>query len=225
MKVENIEKVYQTEKEQVIALSDFSYEFCKGKFYAIMGHSGSGKSTLIKILGLMDNTTSGRYQINGNYVDSLNDEETSYLRMDNIGFVFQDYKLDANMRAYENVILPMLINKKIDKKERLNLALNLLSSVGLKDRVDHFPKALSGGEQQRVCIARALANNPDYILADEPTGNLDEENEKNILNILKGLSQNGKCVIVVSHSSEILKYADEVLTLKNGKLVKDNEVQ
>lgn len=225
MIVEELEKVYNTEKEKVIALSNFSYTFEKGKFYAIMGHSGSGKSTLIKILGLMDKASSGKYQINGSNVNSLSDEEESRLRMENVGFIFQDYKLDANLRAIENVILPMLINKKIDKKERVNLATNLLKSVGLENRINHFPKEMSGGEQQRVCIARALANNPDYILADEPTGNLDEENEIKILNILKELSQKGKCVIVVSHSNEIVKYADEVLNLSQGKLVKNNETE
>ncbi len=190
-----------------------------------MGHSGSGKSTLIKILGLMDKASSGKYQINGSNVNSLSDEEESRLRMENVGFIFQDYKLDANLRAIENVILPMLINKKIDKKERINLATNLLKSVGLENRINHFPKEMSGGEQQRVCIARALANNPDYILADEPTGNLDEENEIKVLNILKELSQKGKCVIVVSHSNEIVKYADQVLNLSQGKLVKNNETE
>ncbi|MCX4364449.1 MAG: ABC transporter ATP-binding protein [Bacilli bacterium] len=225
MIVEELEKVYNTEKEKVIALSNFSFTFDKGKFYAIMGHSGSGKSTLIKILGLMDKASSGKYQINGSNVNSLSDEEESRLRMENVGFIFQDYKLDANLRAIENVILPMLINKKIDKKERINLATNLLKSVGLKNRINHFPKEMSGGEQQRVCIARALANNPDYILADEPTGNLDEENEIKVLNILKELSQKGKCVIVVSHSNEIVKYADQVLNLSQGKLVKNNETE
>ncbi len=225
MIVEELEKVYNTEKEKVIALSNFSFTFDKGKFYAIMGHSGSGKSTLIKILGLMDKASSGKYQINGSNVNSLSDEEESRLRMENVGFIFQDYKLDANLRAIENVILPMLINKKIDKKERINLATNLLKSVGLENRINHFPKEMSGGEQQRVCIARALANNPDYILADEPTGNLDEENEIKVLNILKELSQKGKCVIVVSHSNEIVKYADQVLNLSQGKLVKNNETE
>ena len=214
-----LEKIYYTSTEKVIALTKFSYKFEKGKFYAIMGHSGSGKSTLIKILGLMDNLTSGKYLINEKYVNSLNDDQLSAIRMNNIGFVFQDYYLDKNLCAAENVILPMLINPSINKSERKIRACELLKTLGLNDRLMHFPKELSGGEQQRVCIARALANNPDYILADEPTGNLDEDNEIKILKILKKLSENGKCVIVVSHSNEIIKYADEVLNLKDGKLV------
>ncbi|MDD4407328.1 MAG: ABC transporter ATP-binding protein [Bacilli bacterium] len=219
MIIEDLEKIYYTSTEKVIALTKFSYKFEKGKFYAIMGHSGSGKSTLIKILGLMDNLTSGKYLINEKYVNSLNDDQLSAIRMNNIGFVFQDYYLDKNLCAAENVILPMLINPSINKSERKIRACELLKTLGLNDRLMYFPKELSGGEQQRVCIARALANNPDYILADEPTGNLDEDNEIKILKILKKLSENGKCVIVVSHSNEIIKYADEVLNLKDGKLV------
>ena len=164
MITENIEKIYSTSSEKVIGITDFSYSFEKGKFYAIMGHSGSGKSTLIRILGLMDNATSGKYVINDRDVSMLSDKELSNIRMENIGFIFQDYYLDENLRAYENVMLPMLINKKIDKSDRKIKAIDLLKNIGLGDRVNHYPKELSGGEQQRVCIARALANNPDYLL-------------------------------------------------------------
>lgn len=223
MIIESLEKIYNTSTEKVIALTNFSYKFEKGKFYAIMGTSGSGKSTLIKILGLMDVLTSGKYFINEKDVSSLNDTELSSIRMNNIGFIFQDYYLDKNLRAYENVMVPMLINKSIGKEKRKTIACELLKALGLGDRLKHFPKELSGGEQQRVCIARSLANNPDYILADEPTGNLDENNEVRIMQILKQLSKSGKCIIVVSHSNEILKYADEVLKLKGGKLVNNNE--
>lgn len=224
MITENIEKIYITPSEKIIALTDFSYSFEKGKFYAIMGHSGSGKSTLIRILGLMDNATSGKYSINGKDISLLNDKELSKMRMDNIGFVFQDYYLDEFLRAYENTMLPMLINRKIDKSKRKERALELLKSVGLESRVNHYPKELSGGEQQRVCITRALANDPDYILCDEPTGNLDEENEQKVLQILKELSLSGKCVIVVSHSNVVRDYADTVLFINHGKLVTNNEI-
>ena len=224
MITENIEKIYITPSEKIIALTAFSYSFEKGKFYAIMGHSGSGKSTLIRILGLMDNATSGKYSINGKDISLLNDKELSKMRMDNIGFVFQDYYLDEFLRAYENTMLPMLINRKIDKSKRKERALELLKSVGLESRVNHYPKELSGGEQQRVCITRALANDPDYILCDEPTGNLDEENEQKVLQILKELSLSGKCVIVVSHNNVVRDYADMVLFIKHGKLVTNNEI-
>ena len=224
MITENIEKIYITPSEKIIALTDFSYSFEKGKFYAIMGHSGSGKSTLIRILGLMDNVTSGKYSINGKDMSLLNDKELSKMRMDNIGFVFQDYYLDEFLRAYENTMLPMLINRKIDKSKRKERALELLKSVGLESRVNHYPKELSGGEQQRVCITRALANDPDYILCDEPTGNLDEENEQKVFQILKELSLSGKCVIVVSHNNVVRDYADTVLFINHGKLVTNNEI-
>ena len=219
MKAEKIEKIYATSTEKVIAITDFSYAFKKGNFYAIMGHSGSGKSTLLRIIGLMDQMTSGSLEIDGENVVNLNDTTASEIRKEKIGFVFQDYFLDKNLRAIENVILPMLINKKIKKDERIKRATKLLKMVGLEDKINSYPKELSGGEQQRVCLARALANNPDYILCDEPTGNLDEENEKKILTMLKNLSNQRKCIIVVSHSNNIKKYADDIINLKGGKLV------
>ena len=224
MKFKNIEKNYQTKDEKIIALSCFSYEFNKGLFYAVMGPSGSGKSTLIKILGLMEDVTSGEYILDDINIFNVDDNAKAELRMNKIGFVFQDYKLDSYLTALENVMLPMLINNSIKKQEREKRALDLLNIVGMSDRKKHFPRELSGGEQQRVCIARALANTPDYILADEPTGNLDEDNEKIVLDLLKSLSDNGKCVICISHSNEILKYADKVLVLKKGKLVDSNEI-
>lgn len=218
MNLENITKIYKTKSSEVTALDNVSYNFEKGKFYAIMGHSGSGKSTLISILGLIEDYTKGRYLINQVDVTKLTDEELSLLRMKNIGFIFQDYYLDEHLKAYENVILPMIINPEIPRKERNNKALELLNKVGLNGRVNHYPKELSGGEQQRVAIARSLANNPDYLLADEPTGNLDRENETLIFQELKKLSLEGKCVIVVSHSEEIKKYADIILNIEYGRL-------
>lgn len=184
-----------------------------------MGHSGSGKSTLIRIIGLMDNYDSGIYTLNKIDVKKLNDIEKSNNRMKEIGFIFQDFYLDKNMSALDNVILPMLINKNIKKDERKQKATNLLKKVGLSERANHFPKELSGGEQQRVCIARALANDPNIILADEPTGNLDEKNEQIIFEQLKELSKEGKCIIVVSHSNEVKKYADEIINLKSGEII------
>ena len=225
MNVENIEKLYKTAEKEIYALKDFSYTFTKGKFYAIMGHSGSGKSTLIRILGLIDRPSKGNYLFNNRDVIKLNDDELSEIRNKEIGFIFQEFYLEPEMKAYENVMLPMLINTKINKNERKQRALELLDLVQLKERVNHFPKQLSGGEQQRICLARALANNPNYILADEPTGNLDTANEEIVFNILKKLSTEGKCVIVVSHSKYVLKYADYILNLKDGKLEQSNEIR
>lgn len=219
IKLKNINKKYIRKDEQIEALKNISLSFENGKFYAIMGHSGSGKSTLIRIIGLMDNYDSGIYTLNKIDVKKLNDIEKSNNRMKEIGFIFQDFYLDKNMSALDNVILPMLINKNIKKDERKQKATNLLKKVGLSERANHFPKELSGGEQQRVCIARALANDPNIILADEPTGNLDEKNEQIIFEQLKELSKEGKCIIVVSHSNEVKKYADEIINLKSGEII------
>lgn len=225
MELKNISKVYHTKKEKVEALKDFSYKFDDGKLIAIMGHSGSGKSTLIKIMGLMEKSDGGNVIINNKVVNELSEKELADIRMKNIGFVFQDYYLDIDLKAIDNVVLPMIINKDITKSDRKKKAEYLLKFVGLGDRMNHYPRELSGGEQQRVAIARCLANDPSIILCDEPTGNLDEDNETIIFKMLKDLSKKGKCVVVVSHSNEIKKYADEVISLKGGKLVKNNETK
>ena len=141
--------------------------------------------------------------------------------MKNIGFIFQSFYLNQTLKAYENVMLPMLINRDIERKDRKERAIKLLESVGLKDRIDHFPNELSGGQQQRVAIARALANNPSIILADEPTVNLDEDNAHEIFFRLRELANNGKCVVVVTHSNEVKKYADRIYKFSNKKLVEE----
>lgn len=221
MVLKNINKSYKTKTKIINVLSDINVEFYNYSFYAIMGHSGSGKSTLINILGLIDTCDNGQYEIYGKNTIKLNDNELSKIRLENIGFVFQKFNLDPNLKAFENVMLPMLINNKIKPFERKARAIELLKSVGLDDRIEHFPKQLSGGEQQRVCIARALANNPSIILADEPTGNLDEKNEQEIFQLLKQLSLNGKCIIVVSHSDYVKNYADKIYKIVKGNLVGD----
>jgi len=224
IELKNINKTYKKNNEVIEALKDINLSFEKGKFYAIMGHSGSGKSTLIRIMGLIDNFDEGELLLNNNNIKKINNIESSEIRMKEIGFVFQDFYLDEYMSAKDNIILPMLINKKIEKKDREIKAEKLLEKMNLLDRKNHLPKELSGGEKQRVCIARALANNPSIILADEPTGDLDEKNEKIIFEYLKELSKEGKCIIVVSHSNEVKKYADEIIYLKEGKLVENSEV-
>lgn len=218
IRLEQLSKSYHTKTEKLEVLKKISIAFEEGKFYAITGHSGSGKSTLINILGLIDQFDDGFYYLYGKNVKDLTDKEMSQLRMKNIGFVFQEFYLNTTLKAYENVIVPMLINKQILKSERKKRAVKLLEMVGLKDRIEHFPKELSGGEQQRVAIARALANNPSIIIADEPTGNLDEKNEEQIFELLQKIAKEGKCVIVVSHSKEIKKYADVIYSLSNGEL-------
>lgn len=216
--IEDITKTYKTKKRDVEVLKNIDLKFNLGKFYAIMGPSGSGKSTLFNILGLVDTPSSGTYKINGIDTTKLTDKSSSIIRMNNIGFVFQDFNLDPYLNALENVMMPLYLNKKIKKEDREKISKDILTKLNLENRLEHFPNELSGGEAQRVAIARALVNNPNIILADEPTGNLDEELETEIFKILKSLTKENKCVIVVSHSSKIKEYADVVYTLKDGKI-------
>lgn len=214
----NVTKNYISRHRNILVLDDISVEFLSGTFYLIIGHSGNGKSTLINILGLIDSKFDGNYTIYGQNISTLNDKDLAKIRMQHIGFIFQDFYLESYLKAIENVIVPMYINKDISKESRKSRAMELLDRVGLKERIHHFPRELSGGEQQRVAIARALANDPDIILADEPTGNLDSTNEKMVFEQLKKLSKDGKCVIVVSHSDLAKKYADVVYEIDNHKL-------
>ncbi len=219
IELKKIKKEYVMKKRNLLVLDDLNVSFEKGKFYAIMGHSGSGKSTLVNIIGLLDRVTDGTYLLNGKDTSKMSENELAELRKNTIGFIFQDYFLDEYLKAYENVMYPMLVNEKINKKAMKGMAIRLLEKVDLKDRFDHFPKELSGGEKQRVAIARALANNPDIIIADEPTGNLDKTNEKKIFELLKKLSKEGKCIIVVSHSEEVKKYADILYELDDKNII------
>lgn len=214
MYLENVLKCYVSESgQQVKALNLVTYKFEVGKFYAIMGESGSGKSTLINILGLMDKATKGSVFLDGADTSKCSDEELCKLRNEKIGFVFQNFYLNNKLTALENVLLPMYINGNVD----LNKAKDLLKTFNVLDRESHYPYELSGGEQQRVSLARALVNNPKYILADEPTGNLDSKNEDEVFNYLKDISKD-KCVIVVSHNEKIKNYADKVIYLEKGVL-------
>ena len=218
MKMEDIVKTYISKNgNQVKALNNINYNFKEGKFYAIMGQSGSGKTTLINILGLVDVPTRGKYFFNGVEVQKLSNDKLSEIRNNEIGFVFQHFYLNNRLTALENVLLSTLINKKHTKEEIIENAKKLFNNLGLESRMNHYPNELSGGEQQRVSLIRALINEPSVILADEPTGNLDYNNELEILKLLKEVSKE-KCVIVVSHNPNIKKYADIVLNLDKGVL-------
>lgn len=218
MKLDNVCKEYKLGKETIKALKNVSVTFENNKFYAIMGRSGSGKSTLVHIIGLLDNPTSGTIYLNNQDTSHLKEDEIQEIISQNIGFVFQKFYLNSNLTALENVMLPSLIIKNMSFAEKKKQALALLKLVGLENRVNHKPKELSGGEAQRVAIARSLINNPKIIIADEPTGNLDKESELVIFNLLKKISQQGKTVIVVSHNEIIKEYADKVYILDDGVL-------
>lgn len=216
--MKNISKYYIKNGERLEILNNVNFQFDNGNFYSIIGPSGIGKTTLLNCLGTIDTPSKGKIIINNKEISKISEYELDNIRRDNIGFIFQNYYLSSYMTVLENVCLPMYL--KIKNKEKImSRALELLKMVGLENRAKHFPSELSGGEQQRVCIARALANSPTIILADEPTGNLDKTNSKIILNILKKLSKDDCCVIMVTHDEEAIKYSDKVLEIKNGKLV------
>lgn len=216
IELKEISKIYNN---SVVAVDNVSLTVNQGEFIAVMGQSGSGKSTLLQIAGLLDTCTSGQVIINGNDVSTLDKNALADVRMENLGFVFQAFHLNAHLKLYENVMVPMLINDKFtsmnDMKEQ---AMQLIDSVGLTNRKEHHPFELSGGEQQRVAIARALANDPDFILADEPTGNLDSKNELMVFEELKKLCYLGKGVLVVSHNDAVIDFADKIYTMKDGVL-------
>ena len=216
--IKKIEKNYETKEKSIQVLKGVSYTFEQGKIYSIIGHSGSGKSTLLNIMGTLLSYDKGELWIDGKEIKKMTENEKAQFRNRKIGFVFQSYLLNGQLTALENVMVPMYINKEIETKDRKTIATELLKKVKMEKRLTHYPKALSGGEQQRVAIARALANNPDIILADEPTGNLDKKNEEMILEIFKALKKEGKCIIIVSHSDNIKKYADVTLELDDGEL-------
>ena len=211
-------KEYMKKKEKISVLENINVKFEKEKLYAIMGESGSGKTTLLNIIGTLDTLTQGKLLINDKEIINLKDEEKAKIRMKEIGFVFQNFYLNPNMTVEENIMQPMYINPEYNKISMEEKTEELIKTVGLESRRTHYPKELSGGEEQRVAIGRALANNPEIILADGPTGNLDKNNEIKILEILKDLNKKGKCVIIVSHSNKVIEYADKVLNLKEGKL-------
>lgn len=216
IELKNVSKIYNN---KVTAMDNVSLKLSEGEFIAVMGQSGSGKSTLLQIAGLLDSCTSGEVIINGENVSKLDKNKLADVRMKSLGFVFQAFHLNSHLKVYENIMVPMLINSEFkNKAEMKQRAEELVATVGLSHRIDHYPSELSGGEQQRVAIARALANNPDFILADEPTGNLDSKNELMIFEELKKLAESGKGVLVVSHNDAVIDFADRICIMKDGVL-------
>ena len=219
-KTVEVKKVVKIYKNEAKVLNDVSFEFEKGKFYAIMGRSGAGKSTLLNIIGTIDNATEGEVYINGNNINGLTEKEKAKLRMKNLGFVFQGFNLIPSLTALENVELP-LIYRGVGKRERMELSDKALEKVGLGNRKEHKPSEMSGGQQQRVAIARAIAQAPPVILADEPTGNLDSNSTREIMDILKSLYEEGRTVILITHDNDIAAQAKRVVKIMDGKIVED----
>ncbi len=213
-------KIYNPGENEVRALDHVNLQINRNEFVAIIGQSGSGKSTLMNMLGCLDIPTSGTYILNGQDVSNLSDNELSDIRNKEIGFIFQGFNLIAGLTALENVELP-LIYRGVGRKERLELSKIALEKVGLKSRIDHKPSEMSGGQQQRVAIARAIAQAPPVILADEPTGNLDSGSTKEIMEILRGLHQEGRTVILITHDNEIAARAKRIIRIMDGRIVAD----
>jgi len=218
LKTEKLSKIFRTEEIETIALNQVSLEVNEGEFVAIMGPSGCGKSTLLNILGLLDNPTGGQYYLLGKEVGSLKEKERTQYRKGKIGFVFQSFNLIEELNVFENVELP-LIYMRIKAAERKKMVNEILARMNISHRAGHFPQQLSGGQQQRVAIARAVVSKPKLILADEPTGNLDSTNGKEVMTLLTELNQEGTTILMVTHSQHDASYAHRIISLFDGEIV------
>ena len=225
IKIENLKRYFQVGTETVRALKGVSYEINTVEFVSIMGTSGSGKSTMLNILGCLDKPTDGEYYIDGIAISKLNRDELAYVRNRKIGFVFQNYNLLSRTTALENVELPLLYNKEISAKERIERAQYALEQVGLKERMGHMPNQLSGGQQQRVAIARAIVNDPVILLADEATGNLDTRTSYEIMSLFQKLHSEGKSIVFVTHEPDIAVFTSRTIMLRDGRITKDVAVE
>ncbi|WP_282018450.1 ABC transporter ATP-binding protein [Salegentibacter mishustinae] len=221
IKITNLEKYYQTEEVQTIALNKLSFEVKEGEFAAIMGPSGCGKSTLLNILGLLDDPDGGSYLFNGIEVAGYNERKRAHLRKHNIGFVFQSFNLIDELSVFENIELPLIYTgvKPAERKERVH---EVLEKMQIMHRRKHFPQQLSGGQQQRVAVARAVVNNPKLILADEPTGNLDSSNGNEVMDLLTELNEAGTTIIMVTHSEHDAKFSHRIIRMLDGQKVTEN---
>ena len=218
IKIENLSKVFRTEEVETVALNGVNMQVSEGEFVAIMGPSGCGKSTLLNTLGLLDNPTSGSYQLLGTEVADLQEKQRTRLRKGVIGFVFQSFNLIDELNVFENVELP-LTYLGVKASERKRMVNDMLKRMNISHRAKHFPQQLSGGQQQRVAIARAVITNPKLILADEPTGNLDSKNGQEVMNLLTELNQEGTTIVMVTHSKHDAGFAHRIIHLFDGSVV------
>jgi len=218
IKTENLQKIFRTEEVETWALNGVNLEIATGEFVAIMGPSGCGKSTLLNILGLLDNPTGGKYSLNGTEVGNCSERERTQLRKGIIGFVFQSFNLIDELNVFENIELPLLYMgvPGSERRKRVRIAMDRMQ---ISHRDKHFPQQLSGGQQQRVAIARAVVADPKLILADEPTGNLDSQNGKEVMDLMTELNKEGTTIIMVTHSQHDAGYAGRTINLLDGKLV------
>jgi len=221
VEIEKLSKTYKIGLVQLPALRNVDHKIEQGQYIAVMGPSGSGKSTLLNLIGCLDRPTSGRYRLGGQDISQLDDDRLSLIRGKHIGFIFQSYNLIGQLNVIENIELPMFYQR-FSEDESAKRARNLATMVGLADRIKHRPSELSGGEQQRVAIARSLANDPIIILADEPTGNLDSESGAEILSILDDLHQQHKTLVVVTHDENIARRAERTIHLLDGRINKQD---
>lgn len=224
IKISNLTKIYNPGSNQTVALDNVSLEIKDGEFVAIIGASGSGKSTLMNIIGCLDKAQSGRYYLDGKLTGNFDDSELSKIRNQKIGFVFQSFNLMARTSALANVQLPLLYSN-VTREDRIKRATAILVKLGLKERIYSTPAQLSGGQQQKVAIARALVNNPSLILADEPTGNLDSKSSAEIIDILKSLNKEGRTIILITHEVPIARSANRIITISDGKIIKDQTLR
>jgi len=220
IQISGVSKIYTTGDVETIALDNVSFEIKRGEFLAIMGPSGSGKSTLMHILGALDRPTSGKYILDGENVENLDDDQLAGIRNKKIGFVFQSYNLLPRTSALKNVTLPMMYGG-VPKEKRLEVAKNYLDMVGLSDRLNNTPSQLSGGQQQRVAIARSLVMDPAIILADEPTGNIATAQAEEIMAIFQKLNNEGRTIIMITHEADIAEHAKRIIHIRDGKIVED----
>ena len=220
IKVSNLSKVFRTEEIETTALNGVSFEIKDGEFVAIMGPSGCGKSTLLNILGLLDNPTEGDYEFDGTEVAKLKEKDRTKFRKGNIGFIFQSFNLIDELNVYDNIELPLRYLN-ISASERKARVTEMMKRMSISHRAKHFPQQLSGGQQQRVAIARACVANPKMILADEPTGNLDSKNGREVMLLLQELNNEGTTIVMVTHSQKDAAMAQRTIDLFDGKIVSD----
>lgn len=219
LELNNISKIYQMNQHQVFALKNVSLKIKKGEFVAIVGPSGSGKSTLMHIMGCLDTPTEGEVIFEEKDVSRLGEKELAHIRNQKVGFVFQTFNLLPRTTALDNVALPLVYSGLNDPKTEKVRARKILKMVGLEDRISHFPSQLSGGQQQKVAIARALSNKPSIVLADEPTGNIDSQSGEELMRLLQKLNRQGHTIVVVTHDNQVAKFAKRIIKMKDGKII------